>query len=300
MPRWLIVPALAGIAVLPQPSLADSILGQADRPECIAATQKLRFPTYWLGPSFEGLEVSAVLLECEGRGSSITYLYGDCTPQGGGCAEPIHIQNWPPELRNKEMYSEGPPGVVPPGVGPPGPPEPPEPPELQGTDTTVNGVPATDWGGHVDVYHEETTVAIFTEGVPKLDVARALVPAPAVPASLVRHGLFFDPECIDTVAYCEADRSPTSEDIESLIRNLLFFGLTFGVPFLGALLIGRRWTLAIPVIIWAGYFVAGSMGWIPTGESWQFFVLPMMLLAMLVAGLGLVLHAGLSKGRSRS
>lgn len=162
--------------------------------------------------------------------------------------------------------------------------------QLEGTDTTVNGVPATNWGGHVDVYYEETTVAIFGDAAPKREVAEELVPAPAVPATLARYGLFFDSGCIDRVGYCEADRSLTSEGTEFLISILWFYGPLFGVPFLAGLLIGRVWVLVVPVIIWSGYYVAGSMGWVATGESWGVFVIPGMLLGVAAAGFGLILR----------
>ncbi|MGH2685136.1 MAG: hypothetical protein ACRDJP_06700, partial [Actinomycetota bacterium] len=237
---------------------------------------------YWVGPSYKGLEVSAVLLECHPKGSTITFLYGECTPQGGGCAPPLDVQNYPPEMRNREKYLAGPGPTL-----------------VRGTDTEVDGVPTTDFGSHVDVYFEETTVAIFGSAAPGLVVAGSLVEAPPVPAGLAQYGLFFDPECMDVADYCQADRSPTSEDAEFITGIVLSYGVTFGLPFLAALVIGRWWLLVVPVLMSLATFVAGSLGWVATGENWQFFVIPTMLLAVLVTTLGLLLHATLARARSR-
>lgn len=241
-------------AIQGQSSFATSTGGPGS--ECTAATENLAYPTYWMGPSYEGLEVSAVLLECHPKGSTITFLYGDCTPQGGGCELPLDIQNYPPEMRNREMYLR----VRGPFGGPPGSPPPPPPPTLQGTDMTIEGIPATDYGGHLDVYDEETTVAIFSDIAPRIEVAKDLIAAPAVPATLARYGLYFDRECIDVAGYCQADRSLTSTDTEFLLGILFFYGTAFGVPLLVGLVFGRVWTLAIPVLFSLLYFPDPSAG----------------------------------------
>lgn len=275
---------------------SDTATAQLPQPEpgpgCTAATQELSYPTYWLGPSFRGHEVSAVLLECEYGWTTVTYLYGDCTSQGGGCPLPLDIQNYPPELRNKEMYSE----VQAPTGGPSGTPPPP-PPGIgsRGTDTTIDGVPATNWGGHIDVYREETTVAIFSEGVPRAEVAKDLIPAPVVPATLARFGLYFDRECVDVADYCEADRSLTSKNTEILLGILFFYGPALGLPFLAGLIFGRAWTLSVAVPGALLVYAAGSLGWIATGEIiWQIFI-PYLILGGVVSALvGVWIHTGLA------
>jgi hypothetical protein len=290
--RSALFAGLAIAAIQGQSSFATS--QRAPGSGCTAATERFAYPTYWLGPSYEGLKVSAVLLECRPKGSTITFLYGDCTPQGGGCGLPLDIQNYTPEMRNKEMYSmvRGPFGG-PPGASPPPPPVI----GVRGTDMTIEGVPATNYGGHLDVYHEETTVAVFSQVASKVDVAHDLVEAPAVPATLLRYGLYFDPECIDVVGYCQADRSPTSEDTEFILGILYFYGTWFGVPFLAGLVFGRVWTLAVPVVLSLLYYVAGSLGWIATGESWQYFI-PYLTAGGIVATLiGIGIHAVISRKR---
>jgi hypothetical protein len=231
------------------------------------------------------------LLECHPKGSTVTFLYGDCTPQDGGCGLPLDIQNYPPEMRNKEMYSvvQGPFG------GPPGS-SPPPPPDLlvTGTDMMIEGVPATNYGSHLDLYHEETTVAIFSQVASKADVAHDLVKAPSVPAALVRHGLYFDSDCIDVVGHCQADRSLTSEHAEFLLGTAFLYGTVFGVPFLVGLVFGRLWTLVVPVLLALLYLVAGSLGWIATGENWQLLIPFRIAAGVVTALIGLGIHAALT------
>lgn len=89
----VVATALVG-ELLPFGSGASAQDVSPSRLPCTSVNQELNFSNYWLGPSFEGLELTAVLRSCGGggRSNSIDYFYGDCTPQGGGCAVPLEIQ----------------------------------------------------------------------------------------------------------------------------------------------------------------------------------------------------------------
>jgi hypothetical protein len=240
--------------------------------------------------------VSAVLLECHPKGSTISFLYGDCTPQDGGCALPLEIQNYSPQMRNREMYTR----VRGPFGGPPGSPAPPPPAiVVRGHDMMIDEAPATDYGGHLDVYRADTTVAVFSEGGSRIEVAEDLVEAPAIPATLARHGLYFDRACIDIAGYCSADRSLTSEETERLLGILVFYGAAYGMPFLAGLMFGRVWTLILPMLLWFVYSIGGSVGWVATGENWLIFI-PFLIAGGVIAALvGTWIHAALFGRRRR-
>jgi hypothetical protein len=79
----LLVVLLAGCSVDREPPDIDS-----------AATFQ-RFPIYWLGEEFEGLELTHV--EAEDWSTAATLTYGTCKPSGydGGCAPPVQVQVFP-------------------------------------------------------------------------------------------------------------------------------------------------------------------------------------------------------------
>lgn len=64
-------------------------------PDLESAAQFDRFPVYWLGEEFEGLELSHV--EAEDWSTAATLVYGTCKPSGydGGCAPPVQVQVFP-------------------------------------------------------------------------------------------------------------------------------------------------------------------------------------------------------------
>ena len=139
--------------------------------QCTSAPEGL--DAYWAGPSFDGLDLSAALIPCDTPGDDsqpgvqpLTYIYGDCTPQGGGCAPPIDIQTWPSSR--------------------------PKPPN--GVDTTVSGVPATRFGpSHLEIYHPDVTVVIFGDDGAQVDrFAAALERAPGGSTALAASGVEFD------------------------------------------------------------------------------------------------------------
>jgi hypothetical protein len=179
----------------------------------------------------------------------------------------MELQLYPPSQRNKEMYAPG-----------------------FGTDQPVNGVPGASYQGHFEVYYPDTTVVIFGDAAPKGHVASFLVEGPRRLADLAEYGLHFDDECLHNIRGCDADRSALGEDAEFLLSVGFFYGLFYFIPFLAALFLGRRWLLLVPVVLWSLFFVAGSLGWVATGENWQFFVIPMMLLGVAVVGFGLALR----------
>jgi hypothetical protein len=50
---------------------------------------------YYVGPSFEDLPLTDVLVPPGGAGDSTSFIYGDCEPPDeGGCAPPLEIQTW--------------------------------------------------------------------------------------------------------------------------------------------------------------------------------------------------------------
>ena len=108
----------------------------------------------------------------------------------GGCAVPVEVQVWPAESRNREMYLTGP-----------------EEHRLASEDTTVEGVPATWYYGHLEVYYPDVTVVVFAARDRADLFARALVKAPSVLTDLASYGLRFRPGCVDDRHYCEAEPS---------------------------------------------------------------------------------------------
>ena len=192
--------------------------GQGEGPPCTAVDERLNFPAYWVGPSFDGLPLTSVLRNCGGpRVNSVDYVYGTCDASRGGCSAPVDIQNWPPELRNRRMYSEGP-GLF----------------QIRGTDTFVDGVPAFRVGGHqLEIYHPKVTVVIFANRDRVDRIAAALVEGPKVLIKLARYGFVFNEGCLNG-NYCEGKLPGEDGDFaESIAFAVLLFlvGPILGVLF---------------------------------------------------------------------
>lgn len=152
-------------------------------------------------------------------------------------------------------------------------------PEMTGTDETIEGVPATRYQGHFEVYYSDTTVVIFGDAAPKDYVAGFLVEGPSRLSLLAEHGLYFDTECLDDIHGCQADRSRTSESTEHLVWVLFVWVLPLLVPFVAVLFIGRIWLLLIPLVEWPLIFLGLYMGWwgFGVGELWQLALVMWML-----------------------
>lgn len=178
--------------------------------ECTAVDEPMRYANYWVGPSFDGLELTSVDRGCSPpRGGSafgwddVTYVYGECDSHGG-CAPPIEIQTWPRELRNAELL------------------------DITGTATTVEGVPATRYGGsQLEIYHPGVTVVIFGDDRARVDrFARALIKGPAVLAELGAYGIVFPEDCMSDPHFCQGNMlgkipSPT----ERIVVAVLLFSI---------------------------------------------------------------------------
>lgn len=142
---------------------------------CTTKTQAVNYPTYSLGPEFEGLKSTAVLRNCTSprpgappqmRSNFVSYIYGDCEPpQGeGGCPAPIEVQSWP--------YCER--GRLDPTHHNP----------LHGK-VDIRGVSADifEYGKRIEIYTGQSTVMIFgTDRAQIVRAGRALVAAPQIPS----------------------------------------------------------------------------------------------------------------------
>jgi hypothetical protein len=52
------------------------------------------FTPYWVGPTFDGIELEATVPDCSKR-PHITYVYGTChATSDSGCAPPLEVQTW--------------------------------------------------------------------------------------------------------------------------------------------------------------------------------------------------------------
>ena len=173
---------------------------EPDRLPCTASSEDLNFRNQWVGPAFEGLELSTVIRDCapptEGlptRVNSVDYLYGSCDPgkgSEGGCAVPLEIQSWPAEVRSNELYEMGPEEL-----------------QIPRQDTTVNGAAASvfEGGRRLEIFYEDVTVVIFGQGRDHVDrVANALEDGPSRLTDLEQYGLVFPENCVDDPHYCEA------------------------------------------------------------------------------------------------
>lgn len=186
----------------PTPPPASGQISIPARLPCTAADQRLNFPNWWAGESFDGLAVSAVLRRCDkpvagdpGRANYVSYVYGDCNPAGRdeGCAPPIEIQSWPAAEVTKQMFAS---------ATPDGQPHP-------GTDTKIGGMPATKYEGgeHLVIFRPQSTVMIFGRSAVRVErfaQKAAAAQGPAVLTQLAQVGLVFDRACLPLDGYCAA------------------------------------------------------------------------------------------------
>ncbi len=207
---------------------------------------ELPFGNYWLGTSFEGLELSGVWRECgtDGDPNAIRYFYGDCTPRGGGCGLPLEVHVGAPG----SIYSDG-----------------------------------------FAVHYPDATVVIVGGEPAKGRIAGLLVEAPRRPILLAREGVFFDEECLREIHGCHADGSLQKHGFGTVLW-VLWIPFFWVAPFIAALVLGRLWLLLVPVVQWWLLYMAGSAGLFATGESWEYWIIPMMLLGVATVALGLGLR----------
>jgi hypothetical protein len=57
--------------------------------DTVELEKRVGAPIYWLGEEFEGLP----LTHAEGSTHGAFFMYGDCDPEGDGCAPPLEVQN---------------------------------------------------------------------------------------------------------------------------------------------------------------------------------------------------------------
>ena len=228
---------------------------------CTAVNEPLNFPAYWLGSTFDGLELSAVLRSC-GPGypgeigtNDVSFIYGDCTPQGGGCAPPVTIQTSPAGLH-----------------------------------------PAI--GGSRNLEFEDAAVKVFADGGRADAAVDALVEAPRVLTELEAHGISFDEDCLADPGGCQGDTSLLTGDL-GWVMPAIWILVLFVVPFALSLVVGRAWTLLVPVVLNALLFGAATFGLVATGETWQVAFAFYAALSFGAAALGLSVHRLVAAARSR-
>jgi hypothetical protein len=88
---------LAGILLACASTLASCANTLQDRPEGPSSLERVivksRFPVYWLGASFAGMQITAVTID---PGEAVTVAYGDCTVGGQyTCVTPLSIVTSP-------------------------------------------------------------------------------------------------------------------------------------------------------------------------------------------------------------
>lgn len=180
--------ALAVVLAWPQSGRADE---QTYIP-CASSEQPLSFTNYWVGPSFDGLQLSVVIWECAKpfpdepiRLHGVTYIYENCDPFDAGCEHvDVQIYSTPAVERNKESL------------------------DLVGEDTTIGAVPASWYedGWRLEIYFPDTTLVIHGPGRDRIErFARALRPGPRVLTDLEAFGVHFPEECRRNVRYCTAE-----------------------------------------------------------------------------------------------
>jgi hypothetical protein len=192
-PRLLTVLAAAiaagslafGGGAVPQPP-------PGERLPCTAPDEPLNFSTYWAGPSFGELPLTAVLRSCRGaRENSVDYIYGDCDASRGGCAAPLDIQNYPASVRPQSLYTAESPEI---DFAPPSLP-------VKAEDRTVDGFPALRFPDRLEIFRPDVTVVIFGRDPER--VAEALVEGPRVLTRISAHGLEFDEGCVSAKRGCQ-------------------------------------------------------------------------------------------------
>ncbi len=105
--RWSLLAVVAGGFVM------SSCGGQDGSPDLQSAKDFQGFSLYFVGSSFHGLALTAVL-STPGRGGRVrswSFIYGDCDPGGGffddgGCAPPLEVQNWSICERYPALYGK--------------------------------------------------------------------------------------------------------------------------------------------------------------------------------------------------
>ena len=179
--------------------LEENLQNATDGPTvpCTSVEQDLNYPNYWVGQSFEGLRLAAVIRQCDAapedgapnRTNLVSYLYGSCPASDDqGCAVPIEIQTWPLEERNREMYTSTPSKFLP-----------------AHEYTTFNSFPAIRFDSRLEIFYSNATVAIFGDDEAQIDrAAAALHRGPVVLAELASHGLVFSTQCVEDLNYCVA------------------------------------------------------------------------------------------------
>jgi hypothetical protein len=252
-------------------SLSSAAAGEQDTDvplPCTSVLEEMNFPHYWVGAEFDGLELTDVVWECREKasgkpGGNLTYIYGDCNIFDA-CTFDVQIHNLPAQAAPK--------GKI----------------DLPGEDMTLGGVSVTRYQGFVEIYRPETTIHISGgDGHRKARLIGALQEGPRVLATLAGHGLYFDSECLHD-HYCHADRSISSRKAD-FYRGIF---ITWGIPFLVALLAGWRWLLLFPVVAWPIHFFGLEQGWwgFGLGESGYFPLLVVIPLAVADVGAGLGLR----------
>lgn len=139
----------------------------------------MRFDEYFLGPSFQRLEVTHVVRACSdpepertqrsgggvdpaslGRAHHyVTTVYGNCQPKSdSGCAPPLQVQVWPSCERSPADYTYGEPETAT---------------TLPPTDVVrVRGVPGRFYGGsRLEISTGDTTVVLFGDSRERLIAA---------------------------------------------------------------------------------------------------------------------------------
>lgn len=83
----------------------DDTQASAETPQ--AAQRAVPYAVHWVGRSFAGLPLTAVLRDGSG---DVTVIYGTCKPKGGegGCAPPLQIQSASICDRNALLYTRPP------------------------------------------------------------------------------------------------------------------------------------------------------------------------------------------------
>jgi len=179
--RWIVVLPLAGligtcagVGAFAMPAVRNDRAGlrASDRAALTSARHFRRFTLFYLGPSFRSDALTGATLDQvppaykpvvnslpSERVPSYAFLYGTCTPSGGGglespsCTPPIQIQNDAACALNPHSIEGGPLRRI-----------------------SVRGVPANVYDDQLDIYTKSTTISIFDfGGLPaELRLAQAL------------------------------------------------------------------------------------------------------------------------------
>lgn len=87
--------SLLVLAVMAVMALASACGSESEPLPSAETTAEAPPGSYFLGPEFEGMELTAVLQPPDGAGDSTSFIYGDCEASGdSGCAPPLEIQTW--------------------------------------------------------------------------------------------------------------------------------------------------------------------------------------------------------------